>query len=124
MARGRAYCSFGEGTAKRRAQCTDHRAVHMASYTCCARSNSHMVSYMEGNHECKAPCMCESKSRDAHIFYNMGNDTVPGNTGYSCQDKHGHIVAAPHKGSCILASLYHFGKSTHLAGCGRTLVLK
>lgn len=91
MAHGKAYCSFGGGTAKHRAQCTEHMAVHMSSYTCCGCSSSHMVSDKGGNHEYKAPCTCESKSGDAHTGVNMGNGTVPDNTYHKYHDRHGHI---------------------------------
>lgn len=124
MAHGKAYCSFGEGTAKRRAQCTERRAVHMGSCTCCARSNFHMVSDRGGNRECKAPGTCESKSGDAHSGENMGYGTVPDNTCRSSHDRHGHTLAVPYKGSYMQAPPYGFCKSTHLAGCGHTSVLR
>lgn len=123
MAHGRAYCSFGEGTAKCRAQYMEHRAVHMASYNCCGHSNSHMVSDKGGNHECKAPCTCESKSGDAHTGVNIGNGTVPDNTCHRYHSRHGHILADVHTGSYIQAPLSVFYKNKHLAGHGHTLVL-
>lgn len=123
MARSKVYCSFGEGTARHRAQCMEHRAVHMALYTCCEHSGSHMVSYREGNHECKAPCTCGSKSRDAHTGENMGNGTVLDNTCYRYRDMHGHILADDYKGSYIQDPLSVVCKSKHLAGCGHTSVL-
>lgn len=122
MAHGKVYCSSGGGTAKRRARCTEHRAVHMVSYTCCGSSNSHTVSGRGGNCECKAPCTCESKSGDAHTGEGMGNETVPDNTCHRYHDMRGRTLADAHKGSDIRAPLHVFRKSKHLPGCGRTLV--
>lgn len=124
MAHGKVYCTFGEGTAKHRAQCTGHRDVHMAYHTCCGCNNSHMVSDREGNHECKAPCTCESKSGDAHTDESMQSGTVPDNTCHRYHDTHGHILADAHKGSCIQDPLLVFCRSTHLAGCGHNSVLR
>lgn len=124
MTHGKAYCIFGEGTARRRAQCMEHRAAHMASYIYCGCSNSHMVSDRGGNHECKAPCTCESKLGDAHTGENMGNGSVPDNTSHSRHDRYGRILADDHMGSYIQVPLSLFCKSKHLAGHGRTLALK
>lgn len=120
MAHSKAYCSVGEGIAKHRVRCTEHRAVHMASYTCCGCRNSHIVSDRGGNHECKAPCICESKSGDAHTGVNKGSGSVPDNTCHKYHDRHGRILADAHKGSCIQAPLPECYKSKHLAVCDHT----
>lgn len=124
MARGRVCCTSGEDTSKHRAQCMGHRAVHMAYCICCGCNNSHTVSDRAGNHECKAPCTCESKSGDAHTDGSMESGTVPDNTCHRYHDMHGHILADAHKGFCILDPLLVFCKSKHLAGCGRTSVIR
>lgn len=121
MARGKAYCSFGEHTAKRRAQCTEHTAVHMASYTCCENRSSHMVSDMGGNCWCMVDCTCENKSGDAHTGGHMGNGTVPDNTCHRYHDTCGHIAADAHRGPYIQPPPGMFCRSIRLPGCGHTI---
>lgn len=123
-AHDKAYCSFGEGTAKGRAQYTEHRAVHMGSCIYCGRSDFRMVPDKGGNHECRAPCTCESKSGDAHTCENMDDGIVPDNTGHRYHDTYGHILTDDHSWSYIQDHLSVFCKSMHLAGCGRTLDIR
>lgn len=98
MAHGKAWCSFGGGTAKYTAHYRVCRAARTATCICCVCSGSHMASGMAGSCEGKAPCTCESRSGDGHTGENSKYETDPGDTGHMCLDMHAHILAAAYKG--------------------------
>lgn len=93
MAHGKACYSLDEGTAKHRVQHKEHRAGHMASYTYCECSSSHMAAYRVDNHECKALCTCESKLADAHTGEHKDDGSVPENSSGNHLCSHGRILA-------------------------------
>lgn len=117
MAHGKVYCSVGEDTAKHRAQRKERTVAHTASYSYCGHSSFHMASDRGGNHVCKVPCTCESRSEDVHIVERRGCGSAPGYTCYRYRDSRAHILTHAYMMPYIQVALCLFFESKHLAGC-------